>query len=249
MGAGDGDEEHDSDETPRMRSIGYDFDFATKEVTVEQFLQYQKEFVRVPNKNSPDLTGPANVVTWLEAIGYCRWVSEQEGISTEEMCYPPKEEIKEGMRLDPELLKKTGFRLPTDAEWEYAARAKAVTSRAFGDDPGMLDRHAWFIENARGFAHPVGLLLPNDFGVFDALGNVREWCQDAYRPGPFTLGGEGRSPFDPKVHRVCAGQATPMAPISSVSPIASIRRPTAGVSRSGSALRGRPPRVPPDAPV
>ena len=73
----------------------------------------------------------------------------------------------------PDYLKRTGYRLPTEAELEYAGRAGAVTSRYFGDDDKMLPRYAWFIKNSDGQTHPGGMLLPNEFGLFDVLGNVR----------------------------------------------------------------------------
>src|SRR5262249_54276370 len=70
--------------------------------------------------------------------------------------------------------------------WEYACRAGATTSRSYGVSEELLRHYAWYLESAHGRAWPCGTLLPNDLGLFDALGNVYEWCQDqesgGYRP-------------------------------------------------------------------
>jgi formylglycine-generating enzyme required for sulfatase activity len=72
----------------------------------------------------------------------------------------------------------TGYRLPTEAEMEQAARAGALTSRYFGESEELLPSYAWYIKNSRDRTWPVGSLKPNDFGLFDALGNVFTWCQE-----------------------------------------------------------------------
>jgi eukaryotic-like serine/threonine-protein kinase len=185
-------------ETPRGMVIPRRFAIAAREVTVEQFQRFLKlasitidsyqQSSRSLIKYGPDLDGPWFGPTWYAAAHYCNWLSAQEGLPKDQWCYLPNGVggYSEGMSVPADVLHRTGYRLPTEAEWEYACRAGAVTSRYYGHSIDLLDAYAWYQANCRERVWMCGSLLPNDLGLFDMLGNVLEWCHDspdAYRFG------------------------------------------------------------------
>ena len=105
---------------------------------------------------------PASYVSWFQAGEFCKKLSKQEE--------------KQGRK----------YRLPTEAEWEYACRAGTRTKYSFGEDEGKLSEHAWFDTNAKivgeSYAHEVGQKKANGNGLHDMHGNVSEWCSDHYDP-------------------------------------------------------------------
>jgi formylglycine-generating enzyme required for sulfatase activity len=100
-------------------------------------------------------SNPTIAVTWHAAMEFARWISSKTGKS---------------------------YRLPTEAEWEWACRAGAATAYAFGASPAKLGAHAWYAANSGRHPHPVGGKAPNAFGLFDMHGNVSEWVLDRYVP-------------------------------------------------------------------
>lgn len=171
-----------STETFRLERLPYALAVATRKVTLGQFRRF---LIRYPDPEYPfiqpqpgDAQDPATQVTWLQAARYCRWLSEQEGIAEAEMCFPKVEEIREGMKLPTNYLRRTGYRLPLSTEWECACRAGTRTTRPYGSDDDLLREYGWHADSSGRQLRPVGLLKPNDLGLFDVLGNTFEWCSD-----------------------------------------------------------------------
>jgi formylglycine-generating enzyme required for sulfatase activity len=121
-------------------------------------------------------------VNWYDAAAYCNWLSEQEKIPKDQWCYErnARGEYAEGMKLKANVQDLSGYRLPREAEWEYACRAGTVTPWSHGSDPDLLGHYAWCSANANALMHPAGSLKPNGLGLFDVHGNAWQWCHDAY---------------------------------------------------------------------
>jgi len=153
-------------------------------VTVEQYQEFVKANPGVDHaqsdQHSPDPKGPMNQVSWYHAAAYCNWLSEKEGLPQEQWCYLPNEQKKydKGMKIPADFFQRTGYRLPSGVEWEYASRAGAVTSRHYGLSVDLLEQYARYQANNHNRAWPGGTLMPNDLGLFDTLGNLYEWCQE-----------------------------------------------------------------------
>ena len=137
----------------------------TRGFWMSRFPVTQKQFETLmgtnPSNHKGDPNLPVEMVTWYEAVNYCSKLNAEEKIAGR-------------------LPKGYVYRLPTDAEWEYACRAGTSTSYFYGDDPGYtnLATYAWYSANSNNETHPVGLLAPNPWGLYDMNGNVGQWCLD-----------------------------------------------------------------------
>lgn len=123
---------------------------------------------------------------WVAVMGTAPWTRRKyvQAEPNHPAVYISWVDMQEFLRRLNEAADRDLYRLPTEAEWEYACRAGTTTSRSFGDDESQLGDYAWYLENvgdARGkFAQPVGSKQPNPWGLYDMHGNVWEWVQDWY---------------------------------------------------------------------
>jgi len=135
------------------------------EVVQEQFRIYQ-----LPDPSHfKNPKNPLEQINWTDAALYCNDRSLAEGL---EPCYD-----EETWQCN---FSANGYRLPTEAEWEYACRAGTTSKFSFGNDAKQLKSYAWFTENSSGKTHPVGQKKSNPWGFYDMYGNVAEWCNDFY---------------------------------------------------------------------
>ncbi len=175
MGSPTNDLDHASNEVPQTTVT------LTRGFWIGQFEVTQGEYLSVMNTNPSafpgDLSRPVSSVSWFDATNYCWKLTQRE--------------LAAGR-----IPSASQYRLPTEAEWECAARAGTTTRFSYGDDPGYAraTNYMWHLSDANLTVHPVGQKLPNPWGLYDVHGNVWEWCQDWYGDLP---GGAVTDPTGP----------------------------------------------------
>ena len=166
MGSPESEEGHQrNNETQHEVTISKDYYLGVYEVTQAQ---YEKVMGKNPSLFQGAIVGnenadlPVDNVSWDDVVEFCKKLSDLP------------EEKKAGRM----------YRLPTEAEWEYACRAGSKTAYSFDDEEGLLPEYGWFSRNSSRRTHTVGLLEPNAWGLHDMHGNVWEWCSDWYEEYP-----------------------------------------------------------------
>ncbi|MDR2755311.1 MAG: SUMF1/EgtB/PvdO family nonheme iron enzyme [Planctomycetaceae bacterium] len=179
MGSHDSDEYLRNNEHPQHRVL------ITRNLFVGVYPVTQGEFTQLMGFNSSITTDnefcPVDSVTWYSAVEYCNKMSELEEL-------PPFYELKSIKRRTTGAIEKAdilelggnGYRLLTEAEWEYTCRAGSITPWCYGDQVMEVGDYAWYYDNSSMETHPVGEKKPNSWGLFDMHGNVMEWCHDWY---------------------------------------------------------------------
>ena len=166
--------------------ISHSFVLGATDITLAEYRRMNPDYLQDPdeksrNNRSGDI--PVMTVNWFMAARYCNWLSQQEGIAQDQWCF----EIGKGdneVKMKSDYQKLKGYRLPTEAELEFAIRANAQTAYSFGETPDLLAQYAWYEQNSESQGWPVAQKKPNDFGLFDSAGNAWQWCADWIGPYP-----------------------------------------------------------------
>jgi tRNA A-37 threonylcarbamoyl transferase component Bud32 len=188
-----------SEDVRIQKQIPRNYMIAAHETRLSQMQTFDPDFHILHNKTlAPTLDHPACRVSWHKAAAYCNWLSKIEAIPKDQWCFI--ESSNGEMQVAPDYLQRQGYRLPSEAEWEFACRAGTLSRTYFGDSEELLLSNVWFIENSREKILMVpGSLKPNGLGLFDTLGNVQEWCMDGFQnrnPGSRARAVDLETPLD-----------------------------------------------------
>ncbi len=177
------------DEVRHTVTLTRPFAMLDREITFEELIAFSPVYERFKQQIEAAPSDAALGVHWYDSVAFCRWLGQQMGLAETDQCYADPEMLdKQQYPRDPKEasfpwnwpldLSKRGFRLPTESEWEAAARSGARTSYSFGSEVALLDRFGWFVGNSGKRVHSGREKRPNVRGLFDMHGNLYEWTHD-----------------------------------------------------------------------
>ncbi len=162
--------QHDPDDRYRIEA-------GMGEVTVAQMRRCDPE-CKWSEEYAPSMDCPVTNQTYHQAVAYCNWLSREEGLDDDQLCYPDREDGPgPAVDLHPDYRSRTGYRLPTADEWFFMFSGGSRTDYPFGHDRNLADGYASFLEDGR-HGWPVGRSKPNDFGIFEMISGTREWVSE-----------------------------------------------------------------------
>lgn len=182
------DPDRQQDETQYVAEIKTPFAVLDREITFEEILRFNREpFAQEMIKFQATPQDSAFFTTWFDSVAFCRWLGQQVGLKEIDQAYADPQSLPESqVQRDPTTkwaplnwpfdISKPGFRLPMESEWEISARGDSKSRFSFGGDAALLRHYAWYDQNSGRRAHNPRELRPNLRGIYDAQGNVFEWC-------------------------------------------------------------------------
>ncbi|MHC4070956.1 MAG: formylglycine-generating enzyme family protein [Planctomycetota bacterium] len=183
MGSPEYEQGRRSDETLHRVQLNRRFAISDREVTRAQYERFVGRKIADLDEWSKSGRHPIVGVNWYQAVEYCRWLTDKAGMDKSKQSYTGsvnQQKTPVNWEFHPS---RPGFRLPTDAEWEYACRSGTRTRFNFGSDERLLPNYSWYLGSAlNSRSEATATRIPNGRGLFDMHGNAMEWCHDWYAP-------------------------------------------------------------------
>jgi sulfatase modifying factor 1 len=190
MGSKDDNRIAENDEQKQHKVNISSFQINKLEVTVWEWKDYCKKIKKkMPLKPvwGWNDNNPITNITWFDAVNYCNWLSNHDGLKPAYTVAGPNYNCD---------FTANGYRLPTEAEWEFAAKGGNKSKGFIFSGSNTVTDVAWFVKNSNGKPHSVGTKMPNELGIYDMNGNVWEWCWDWYNKD-YYKNEDGNNPTGP----------------------------------------------------